>query len=544
MARRPARPAATAGDAHQARLAERGERRARGAYYTPPELIDGVLDLALDPFLERAAAAGPEAVLALRVIDPSCGDGRFLVAAGERLVAALVAAGTPADEAAAQVASSCLHGVDLDPEAVDLARGSLRSLGAAPDAARIAVVPGDALLEVGLVPEGSFDLVVGNPPFLSQLDASTARSAESTALLRSRFGEAIAAYTGPAAAFLLLGRALARPDGGVVALVEPVPVLSARDAAGTRAALLEGGHLRSLWLVGDAGFDADVEVCVPVVERSGPAERAGPPTTSLHRGRTCDGAGTATAPTPADPSWSGLLAAIDGLPDRSLRTDGTLADLATATADFRDQYYGLAPFVADEPDADDAAHPPLVTVGLIDPAQLGWGERPTRFNKVSYLHPRVDRAALPEPLARWADARLVPKVLLATQTRVLEAVADPTGRLLPSVPVVSVVPNDPSDAMAVWRIAAVLTCPAVALVAARRHLGTGRSARALRLRAAEVLELPTPSDRAAWDVAGQALSAGAPVVEVGAAMDAAYGLPGDDALLAWWIDLLPSRVRT
>lgn len=544
MARRPLRPAATAGDVHQARLDERGERRARGAYYTPPELISGVLDLALDPLLERAAAAGPDAVLALRIIDPSCGDGRFLAAAGERLVAALVAAGTPADEAAALVAGRCLHGVDLDPEAVDLARGSLRSFGAAPDAARIAVVRGDALLEVELVPEGSFDLVVGNPPFLSQLDAGTARSAESTARLRARFGGAIAAYTGPAAAFLLLGRALARPDGGVVALVEPVPLLSARDAAGTRAALLDDGHLRSLWLVGDAGFDADVEVCVPVLERSVSVDRRRPGSTSLHRGRSGDDAGAAPAPTPADPSWSGLLATIDGLPDRSLDAVGTLADLATATADFRDQYYGLAGCIVDEPDADDATHPPLVTVGLIDPAQLGWGERPTRFNKVSYLHPRVDRAALPEPLVRWVDARLVPKVLLATQTRVLEAVVDPVGRLLPSVPVVSVIPNDPVDAMAVWRIGAVLTCPAVALVAARRHLGTGRSARSLRLRAAEVLELPTPADRVAWDAAAEALSAGAPVAEVGAAMDAAYGLPGDDALLAWWLDLLPSRRRT
>jgi hypothetical protein len=93
----------------------------------------------------------------------------------------------------------------------------------------------------------------------------------------------------------------------------------------------------------------------------------------------------------------------------------------------------------------------------------------------------------------------------------------------------------------VWRIAAVLTCPAVALVAARRHLGTGRSARSLRLRASDVVELPTPADRAAWDAAAEALAAGAPVAEVGAAMDAAYGLPGDDALLAWWHDLLPSR---
>ncbi|MEZ5181429.1 MAG: hypothetical protein R2702_06095 [Acidimicrobiales bacterium] len=76
------RPPADAGAAHQARLAARGERKALGAYYTPPALVAGVVDLALGPVLDRAARAGPDAIFALRIVDPSCGDGRFLVAAG------------------------------------------------------------------------------------------------------------------------------------------------------------------------------------------------------------------------------------------------------------------------------------------------------------------------------------------------------------------------------------------------------------------------------------------------------------------------------
>ena len=117
-----------------------------------------------------------------------------------------------------------------------------------------------------------------------------------------------------------------------------------------------------------------------------------------------------------------------------------------------------------------------------------------------------------------------------------EAVVDVDGSLLPSVPLVSIVPDEPAD---LWRIAAVLTCPAVASLAVARHLGSGRNARALRIRATEVLDLPTPADRGRWSAAAALLRDGQPLAEVGRTMDEAYGLIGDDELLAWWLDRLP-----
>jgi len=529
------RPPADAGAAHQARLAARGERKALGAYYTPPALVAGVVDLALGPVLDRAAREGPEAILALRVVDPACGDGRFLVEAGERLLGALATLGLVGDEARRAVAGRCLHGVDVDPTAVRLARRALRDLGG--DARGVArrVVEGDALHDAAGLQPGTFDVVVGNPPFLSQLGASTARTPERAAALRTRFGAAVATYTDPAAAFLLAGLELARPEGGTVALVEPISVLTARDAGGVRGAAVEQAQLRDLWVVGDGGFDAAVEVCVPVLVR--PAATDANRSTRLHRGAGRSAEGEAPHPSGAA-SWSALLAGLAGTPRRRLRTAGVLGDVATATADFRDQYYGLAPHVVDREVADDATHPPLVTVGLVDPARCWWGERSTRFHKVRYDHPRVELAALPAALRTWSAARLVPKVLLATQTRVPEAVVDPAGHLLPSVPLISVVPHEPDD---LWRIAVVLTCPAVALVAVERHLGSGRNARALRLRAAEVLELPLPADRAAWDEAARRLRSGGALNEVGRAGDAAYGLVDDEEVLAWWVDRLPAR---
>src|SRR5207248_5463874 len=66
-------------------------RKTTGSYYTPPPLVDCLLDSALEPVLAEALTQpDPEAVLlALRICDPACGSGHFLVAAARRLASRL-----------------------------------------------------------------------------------------------------------------------------------------------------------------------------------------------------------------------------------------------------------------------------------------------------------------------------------------------------------------------------------------------------------------------------------------------------------------------
>lgn len=95
---------------------------------------------ALEPAFERIGEeAAPEAVLALKVCDPACGSGAFLVEACRQIGARLERAwafhpgekpAIPTDEdealhARRLVAQRCLYGVDRNPMAVDLARLSL-----------------------------------------------------------------------------------------------------------------------------------------------------------------------------------------------------------------------------------------------------------------------------------------------------------------------------------------------------------------------------------------------------------------------------------
>ncbi len=528
---------------HERELAERGVRKGLGAYYTPPDVVDGLLRMTLDPLLVERSRQGVDAVAALRVLDPACGTGNFLVAVVERIAATLRDLGLEPAEATGQ-AVRCVRGIEIDAATARRCRANLKAMH--PDGGARSVVRADALLDDGLVPTDTFDLVVGNPPFLSQLAASTSRSREDAERLRSRFGSAVGPYTDPAAVFLLLALEAARPAGGMVALIQPIAVLSARDARAVRSRVLTVAAFAALWIAEQPVFDADVDVCAPVLVRGLETK-----VTALVRGRDFQPAPDALAPESSAGSWSSLLASLKDLPTRSLQTDGIVGDLADATADFRDQYYGLAGAVIDQLDGS-PDQPKLVTSGLIDPARLHWGARTCRFNKASYLHPRVELGRLTAPLQEWAARRLVPKVLVATQTRVLEAVVDATGVLLPSVPVLTVTARS-GRTEDLWRIGALLCAPPATLVAAQRHLGAARNATALRLSASDLLALPLPADRVAWDRAAAAFADASGAADAlvhqrwlhasAATMVEAYGLGADEDLLAWWTARLP-QVRS
>ncbi len=467
------------GEVHESLLAD---RVGSGSFYTPAPLVDWMLD--------RVLADLPDGGT---VLDPSCGAGNVLLAVVRRL----------GPSAAARV-----HGVDLDPVAVAITRLLLRieAPDVDPQVLERNVRVGDGLDEH---PDGPFDAVVGNPPFGGRL-----RPRGPVAL------RAPAAYTDTSAVFLLRSLDLVRP-GGTVALVQPLSLLAARDAGPVRAAVRDVGRVTDFWTSPQPVFaGTTVLTCVPVVRVGG----------SIDHG--LDEA------TPADAEWGTLAAPAFGLPVVAPTTDGVLGDLATCTADFRDQYYGLAPHVR-----DGGPGAPLVTAGLIDPARCRWGEVSTRVAKQDWGRPTVDLDSLRADgrLTTWADARLVPKVLLAPQGRVVEAVVDVDGAWLPSVPVVTVT----TEPARLWHVLAVLLAPPVVALAAARYLGTGLSGTAIKLSARQVAALPLPADRAAWDDGARLALLAQEASDddrhdalraVAERMCAAYD---DHAALAWW----ESRVR-
>lgn len=111
------------------------ERHATGSHYTPRRILQRVLDFALTPQIDRCLKAPDPAaaLLNLRVLDPACGSGHFLIAAAHRIARAHASVRTgeiePAPEqlkaSLREVIARCLYGVDYNPMAVELCKIAL-----------------------------------------------------------------------------------------------------------------------------------------------------------------------------------------------------------------------------------------------------------------------------------------------------------------------------------------------------------------------------------------------------------------------------------
>lgn len=468
------------GTAHEA-LTRPEDQTRRGAWYTPRPLAE---------MLVRRTVDAPGTVL-----DPACGGGVFLLAAADRLV--------ELGASPAEVVSQLVVAMDIDPLAAAVAQAALwwwgaeRGVTATP---RVEVA--DALVGPAWP---ATDFVVGNPPFLGQLRTATTIAVTDRDRLRARFGDSVGAYTDPSALFLLAAVEAVNPDG-VVTLIQPQSVLAARDAAGVRRRVTTLADMEGCWFDDGTSFAAAVEVCAPTLRR----------------------AATPTAGTEAN--WAELLADHVGIPAVDLDAADTLSSLAEVVTGFRDEYYGLVGAVT-----EGGTGPRLVTSGAVDPFRLR-SDRPVTFAKRRWVDPRVEPDRATPRAAAWVRRQWRPSVLVASQTRIVECVADTAGEWVIGVPGVAIVPH---DAEHVWHVAAAVAAPCVSAWMLRRSVGTGMSGDALRPSGPLVASVPLPVDAAAWDRAAALARAVSSTpttqawLEFGEAADGAHGVE-DEALLRWW----------
>lgn len=224
------------------------ERRGSGQVYTPPHLVQFVLELS-GFFMEET----PEATL----LDPACGAGAFLRGAVFRLAHGLVIEGldlaTPHGHSSLlRRIESTIFGMDIDASACALARTAVReavlqlSPGWLPEQFFEAnVVVGDFLLGPGgekLAPaaNGGFSYVVGNPPYVGATRIDPAYKAS----LRLRYQTAtgrLDLYT------LFMERAVdLLQAGGKLAFITPNKYLMSQSAAPLRGLLSRTGALVKL----------------------------------------------------------------------------------------------------------------------------------------------------------------------------------------------------------------------------------------------------------------------------------------------------------
>ena len=134
----------------------RSSGETHGVVLTKPHIVELILDL--------AGYSQDRDLPSMRILEPACGQGAFLVPAVGRLMVAANAA----REKSAKL-TDCVRDFDIDDEHVQVSRAAvaetLRAHGVT-DAAKLAeawIRQGDFLL---VRTEGKFDAVVGNPPYI------------------------------------------------------------------------------------------------------------------------------------------------------------------------------------------------------------------------------------------------------------------------------------------------------------------------------------------------------------------------------------------
>jgi hypothetical protein len=313
---------------HHAKVEEKPEvRKAGGVYYTPTYIVDYIVKHTVGELLEEAGT--PERAAELRILDPACGSGSFLLGAYQYLLdwhLRYYVAHDPEKRARERnpklapsptgdwrlslaarkgILTRCIYGVDLDRQAVEVAKLNLllkcmegeteQTVGAQMRLFHDRVLPNiDANIKCGnsligpdywegrqesmfdgdearrvnpfdwdagfpeVMKRGGFDAVIGNPPYGMIEDAAC------LAYLRAR----LASVEGRCDAFELFterGLALAKV-GGLFSYIMPTPFLTNVYTRKLREMVVDSHRVESIASFGMEVFeDPTVHSCIIVV---------------------------------------------------------------------------------------------------------------------------------------------------------------------------------------------------------------------------------------------------------------------------------------
>ncbi|WP_018079485.1 Eco57I restriction-modification methylase domain-containing protein [Thiobacillus denitrificans] len=163
----------------RARIEDRPEvRKAGGIYYTPTHIVHYIIDATLDPLV---AGKSFGEIKKLRIIDTACGSGSLLIASFEKLIMASAewfnknpdkarAAGCIQTESGdwrlslaqkRELLVSCIYGIDLDHQAIEVAQLSL-FLKLLEEESATSTSLGQREFEQALLPSLTYNIINGN----------------------------------------------------------------------------------------------------------------------------------------------------------------------------------------------------------------------------------------------------------------------------------------------------------------------------------------------------------------------------------------------
>ena len=231
-------------------------RAARGAFFTPSEIVERVLN-AVEPLIAEFGEAP------LRFVDPACGAGAFLSAVSRRWPTAT------------------LVGTDLEAKSLETCRQRVPT--AHLTHANALLLPFDA------APSGAIDIWLGNPPYNGT--SPLLKDRDGWALARSHLPEGLTLPRGTSLRddfvfFLLKASKHLEGRQGILAFVTSSTLLDAFQHAPIRQALLQRLTLRQVIDLGPGAFRGTrVSTCITVWSTSAGASGFEGPMPGLGRQR-------------------------------------------------------------------------------------------------------------------------------------------------------------------------------------------------------------------------------------------------------------------
>lgn len=469
--------AASSGSLAESNLSQ---RKMGGIYYTPETAVRSIVDGSLGRYLRAAEErfirdnnlrerigdkkyAELERVAYLqyqeflhnvRVLDPACGSGAFLVGALDyltaehRRIAQILADDLlTGDDFIKEILQQNLFGVDVNAGSVEITKLSLW-LKSARKGQKLTTLDanircGNSLISeteiVGshafvwanefadVLGDGGFDVVIGNPPYVDSETMVRTSPAERT-FISGAFTSARGNWD-LFVPFYQQAFDLTKSDG-ICSMIVPNKIISAPYAQTLREYIEEHGSLVSIVDVSRDGiFDVDV---YPVIVTTAKQESARSVEVASGLGPHSE---VVMVDLPDGGNWAGLFHEAQPTTSRPLSTIAVLHSAASVS-----EAYDLKDVLED--DASSTTKLKVVNTGTIDPYSVDWGLWPMRYIKQVYNAPVVSESALPKPKS-WLGA---PMIAVAGMARRVEAVLSEAHTYLPAKSTVVVVPLAELDA--------------------------------------------------------------------------------------------------
>lgn len=246
---------------------DKGKRKKEGIYYTPQYIVDAIVNETVKPKIKGKSF---EEICEVTIVDPACGSGSFLIRAYDALLAQAERSleRKPTYEERTRLLA-CIHGVDLDDRAVQVAKLNLalrmaergKQLPRLDDQIRHgnslihdpAIAGFRAFRWIDEFPRifehGGFDIVIGNPPYI-RIQTLKSNSAKQVEWLNTQYESAGHGNYDIYVLFVEQGLKILKEDGAL-GYILPHKFFNAKYGTGLRTLIAERKNLSKVIHFGD-----------------------------------------------------------------------------------------------------------------------------------------------------------------------------------------------------------------------------------------------------------------------------------------------------